>query len=100
MESRLRYRDIPWGVAFCVLPGKIIGRCVIDPCVRFSVSWKRIMMRWLQRLLIFTIVIVVVGLLLFGIDALTQGEFFGWLLHIWHQVSPPPDTTDVVLRPH
>ena len=31
MEYRVKYRDLPWSVAFGVLPGKIIGHFILKP---------------------------------------------------------------------
>lgn len=39
MEYRLRYRDIPWFVAFTVLPGKILGTVFIKWPQRFADNW-------------------------------------------------------------
>ncbi len=40
MEYRLKYRDIPWFVAFIVLPGKILGTVLIKWPLRFADHWE------------------------------------------------------------
>ena len=97
MDYRVRYRDIPWGVAICVLPGKIIGRCIIEPVSHFIKNWKRVLLRLGRKLLIISMVIgCIVGLSIL-IDQLTDGSFFGWLLHIKAQLmTPAPDAVETV----
>jgi len=34
MEYRMKYRDIPWSIAFAVLPGKIIGIFFARPLLK------------------------------------------------------------------
>ena len=41
-EHRVPYRDIPWGVAFAVLPGKIIGTFILKPASFIYSLYKQI----------------------------------------------------------
>ncbi len=40
MEYRLKYRDIPWVVAFIVLPGKVLGTVFIAWPARYIANWR------------------------------------------------------------
>jgi hypothetical protein len=79
MDYRVRYREIPWGVAICVLPGKVIGRCVLDPVLHV----KKYPVRILKKIARFIVVVfVLVALCTCGVllaDKLTEGQFGEWI---------------------
>ena len=88
MEYRMRYRDIPWGVALAVLPGKIIGCWIFRPMEWFERKWKRILLKIGKFLLISLMVCIVIGCLFVLIDKTTNGDFFNWLQHLAHNIWP------------
>jgi len=83
MEHRIKYRDIPWGVALGVLPGKIIGTLFIKPGITFRRDWKYILTRAGRKLLILCMIIIVIGMLAMAAENLSGGTFSGWLEHLW-----------------
>lgn len=93
MEYRVRYRDIPWGVALTVLPGKIIGTFIIKPVNRFRNNWKKILIRWGKRILFVFAVLVVIAMFFGLLNAITGGEFSRVFLEIWNNFQPPPELT-------
>ena len=86
MEYRVPYRDIPWGVAFCVLPGKIIGRCILDPIHNFVRNWKSILAKWAMRFIAIMIVLIVLILLTMLANTLTDGAFLKWIFNGLHDI--------------
>ena len=87
MEYRVQYRDVPWGVAICVLPGKIIGGCILDPIHNFVRDWKRILAKWAKGFIIVMIVSIVLVLLTMLADTLTNGAFLKWVFNGLHNVQ-------------
>ena len=83
MDYRVKYRDIPWGVALSVLPGKIIGTWFIKPGITFRCNWRDILMRWLKKLLILVAVLVIILVIITMIEIFSEGLFSAWIEHIW-----------------
>jgi len=83
MEHRVKYRDIPWGVAFGVLPGKIIGTFFIKPGIAFRCDWPHILVRAGRKLFIFWIIIVFIAVIAIAAENISGGTFSAWLNHIW-----------------
>jgi hypothetical protein len=82
VEYRILYRDLPWSVALGVLPGKIIGTFIFKPIERLRFNWKQRLRRFFIKLLWASIILsltICFGLL---INELTDGAFFGWILHL------------------
>lgn len=110
MEYRVRYRNIPWPVAICVLPGKIIGTFFIKPWLRFKRDWNRILMRRLHNLVVLMIVLLVFTLACVLADKLTEGgvdRLFSEAWALWSQTTPaapetvpPPDVTPTAEEIH
>ena len=73
MEYRLKYRDIPWGVALGVLPGKIIGTFFIKPWMRAARDWGYTVRRWISRLIFTLLILMMIALILGLIDTATDG---------------------------
>ena len=87
MEYRLRYREIPWGVAICVLPGKVLGRFVVDPIEYCAKYWRRLL-RKTGKILLFLVIataIVVLAFMLF--EAITDGNLSKGLLNLWVRIQ-------------
>jgi len=83
MEYRMKYRDIPWIVAICVLPGKIIGTFIIKPVNEFRYNWKRTLIRCAEILMIALVIAFVMALLFMLIESLTENSFSAWLTAVW-----------------
>ena len=83
MEYRLKYRDVPWSVAFGVLPGKIIGTFLIKPVEKFKRNWEVILHKWLTRLLIIVLLAMMVVAVWALFDHLTAGKFTKDLIRLW-----------------
>ena len=86
MEYRMRYRDIPWGVALAVLPGKMIGSLIINPVIRFGNNWSEILLRWLKRLVLLLLIIVFFGMLIMVADIITDGRFVPAMLGLFNSL--------------
>jgi len=82
MEYRLKYRDIPWGVALTVLPGKIIGKFIIVP-VEYVILKRR---RLLRILLITMITSVVIFMALTFVDMMTDRKLFAFIGKIYENI--------------
>ena len=67
MEYRLKYRDIPWYVAFFVLPGKILGTVFIKWPVAIVENWEHFMVS-------IGLTIILVFLLIVGVHYVTDGD--------------------------
>ncbi len=93
MQYRVEYRDIPWPVAICVLPGKVIGTFFIKPWLRFRRNWKNILTRWIHKLVVLMIVLLVFVLACVLADKLTEGGVDRLFLSIkahWSGTAPEP----------
>lgn len=99
MEYRMRYRDIPWGVAVCVLPGKIIGRCIIHPFRYVSKYPMRILSKIGKFLLVVAITMIIFGIVVVLADRLTDGDFGNWIrveiMHTEPVLKPEPEKAKV-----
>jgi len=82
MEYRLKYRDIPWGVALTVLTGKIIGKFIIVP-VEYVILKRR---RLLRILLITMITSVVIFMALTFVDMMTDRKLFAFIGKIYENI--------------
>lgn len=98
MEYRMRYRDIPWGVAVCVLPGKIIGRCIIHPIQYVKRYPMRILKKIGKFLMVCLITVVICAVATVLVDRLTDGDFGNWIrveiLHTEPVHQPEPEKVE------
>lgn len=74
MEYRLKYRDLPWSTAVCVLPGKIIGTFIIKPFLYIKEDPMNLIMRFAITSLFLLLVAFLMTFLLIGVDAVTGGD--------------------------
>ena len=98
MEYRLKYRDIPWGVAIGVLPGKIIGTFIIRPALNLKRNWKYILRKWLGRLLAVAVVIFVLVFVGMILEAASEGGLsrtFSVIFISWPGVTSEPAVVDL-----
>lgn len=82
----MKYRDIPWGVALGVLPGKVIGSVFIKPYLKRR-PWKRTIMKWAKRTLITLVVVILILILCVAVDQLSGGVFIAWILSLLNNVK-------------
>jgi fructose-specific phosphotransferase system IIC component len=67
----MKYRDIPWGVALAVLPGKIIGCFVLNP-----LSWVEKRFETIAKsIFIIAVLFTLFGLILVCVNAVMDGAF-------------------------
>lgn len=86
MEYRLRYRDIPWGVALTVLPGKIIGRLIIAPVFHIAENWKRILIKISKTIGTISLILLVLGVVITLIDLATKDKLSISIVDIYKYV--------------
>jgi len=105
MEYRLKYRDIPWGVALGVLPGKIIGALFINPFIRLKRNRAYRAKVWFSRLFVTLLVLVVVAIVFLVADQVTQGavtarldQTLDWWMSINQSIPAAPIPTEIGLR--
>lgn len=72
MEYHMKYRDIPWGVALTVLPGKIIGSLIIKPAKKFENNWKSILLLWIKCFAFILVLIIVSVAIVILVDLLVN----------------------------
>jgi len=73
MEYRLKYRDVPWGVALAVLPGKIIGKFIINPFEYTTRNWKQMLVSGLEGILLAAVGLVIIVAVLSFVEIFTDG---------------------------
>lgn len=90
MEYHMKYRDIPWGVALTVLPGKIIGSLIIKPAKKFENNWKSILLLWVKCFASILVLIIASVAIVILVDLLANdGTYYTMLLETLNpQIEP------------
>jgi hypothetical protein len=106
MEYRLKYRDIPWIVAFGVLPGKIIGTLFIKPFIKLRRNRGHLARVWLARFCTVLLALVVGAVIFVVADHFSDGAVIASLDRTWdwwvsaaltaNEIAPAP--TEIGLR--
>ena len=87
MEYRMKYRDIPWSVAFGVFFGKLYWTFIVRPPMWFkSVRWgylaRKTFWKCMKFMLWFLIALVICIVIFLVLNETLNGDVAAWLQHI------------------